>query len=501
MSSMSKAKGPELVKEKKPKTSIFDIIGGIFKPILIVIIGAGVLQALRDILVQTGAIDKVSSSYIFLDALGSAAFYFLPVFLAISTAKVFNATPFLAAAVAAFLLYPNIVDLFSWANSVGWDLTLFGVIPITYVKYESSVLPIILIIYFQSKIEPIIKKIIPDLLKSIFVPVLVLFITCIAGLIILGPIGTWVGDGIAFVIKWLNSVVPWLVPTLVGAGAPFLVITGSHYSLFPITTQNLAQLGYDTVLLPGMMASNIALAGAALAVAVRSKQKKYKSYSVSSAITAFFGISQSSLYGIAIPLKRPLIASVLGGAIAGFYAGLTGIAGHSFVTPGLLSLVSYSNAVGNLVNAIITCAIAFAATFVLTLVLGFKEPTPESVAELSGEPISKEEEQAVVAEAEKAQAEAAAADVVAADKSMEATRAEITHGATKLGQMTRLTPKSDEAEAVADASLAAKVADEVADPAKAEEMAGEAADPAEAGPQSQEDASDPGPSNDPPKGS
>ena len=360
--------------EKKP--GIFDIIGGIFKPILIVIIGAGVLQALRDILLQTGAISRVSSSYIFLNALGSAVFYFLPIFLAISSARVFKATPFMAAAVAAFLLYPDVVNLYSWAKDVGWDLTLFGVIPITYAKYDSSVLPIIIIVYFQSKIEPIIKKIVPDLIKSIFVPVLTMFITCIVGIIILGPIGTWIGDGLAFVITWLNDTVPWLVPTVVGAASPFLVLTGSHYSLFPVATQNLAQLGYDTVLLPGMMASNIALAGTSFAVALRAKQKRYKSYSASSGITAFFGISQSSLYGVAIPLKKPLIASVIGGGLAGFYAGITGIKAHSFVTPGLLSLVGYTSETANLINAIITCVIAFLGNFVLSLIFGFKEPDP-----------------------------------------------------------------------------------------------------------------------------
>lgn len=453
--------GAAAVKEKSKKTNVFDIIGSIFKPILIVIIGAGVLQAVRDILVQLGAIDKISSSYIFLNGLGSAVFYFLPIFLAISSARVFNATPFLAASAAAFLLYPDVLNLFSWAHNVGWDLTLFGVIPITYAKYDSSVLPIILIVYFQSKIEPLIKRIVPDLLKSILIPVLTMFVTCIMGIIILGPIGTWIGDGLAFIIMGLNKLVPWLVPTLVGAASPFLVLTGSHYSLFPIATQNLAQLGYDMVLLPGMMASNIALAGASFAVALRSKQKKYKSYSVSSGITAFFGISQSSLYGIAIPLKKPLVASVIGGGLAGFYAGIMGTAGHSFVTPGLLALVGYTNEMSNLINAIIVCVIAFVSTFIITLAMGFKEPDPETVSELSGEAISKDEEKSIVKEAGAARDEAAEAELKADDKSVEATRAEIARGATVLGQRTHLASKDDAHEDVH------------------EEAAGEAADDAE----------------------
>ena len=358
---------------------IFDIIGGIFKPILIVIIGAGVLQALRDVLLMVGAISRVSSSYIFLNALGDCVFYFLPIFLALSSAQVFGATPFLAGAVAAFLVHPTITDLFSWANSVGWNLTLFGVIPITYAKYSSSVLPIILIVLSSQRLTDH-QKVIPDLLKTILVPVLTLFITGIVGLGILGPIGTWIGNGLAAGITWLNQTIPWLVPTLVGALSPFLVITGSHYSLFPVAMQNLAQLTYDTVLLPGNMASNIALAGMSFGVSMRSKNKQYKSYSISAGITSLFGISQSSLYGNAIPLKKPLIASILGGGIAGFYAGITSIKCYSFTTPGLLSLVGYIQSTSNLINAVITCVIAFAGTFVLTILLGFEERMENSSA-------------------------------------------------------------------------------------------------------------------------
>lgn len=430
--------------QKEKKMGVFDIIGGIFKPILIVIIGAGVLQAVRDVLVQVGAISKVSSSYIFLDGLGNAVFYFLPIFLAIASAQVFKATPFLAAATAAFLLYPNIVNMYEWANNVGWNLTLFGAIPITYAKYPSSVLPIILIVFVQSKVEPLLKKIIPDLLMSILFPVLTLFITCISGIIILGPIGTWIGDALAAGITWLNNTVSWLVPTVVGALSPFLVITGSHYSLFPVATQNLAQLGYDTVLIPGMMASNMALAGVSFAIAIRSKQKMYKSYSASAGITSFFGISQSSLYGNAIPLKKPLYASIIGGGIGGFYAGITAIKARSFVTPGLLALVGFSSDTGNLINSIITCVISFAATFALTIIMGFEEPDANTVAELTGQAVSEKETTEMQKAAEEARDAASEAEVTAAEIGYEADKVTITSGATQLGQNLGLTEKEEQ---------------------------------------------------------
>jgi PTS system beta-glucosides-specific IIC component len=367
--------------------NIFDVLGSIFRPILSIIIGAGILQALRDILLATGAISQVSSSYIFLNAMGDGVFYFLPIFLAFSAAKVFGASEYMAASVAAFLVYPAVTELFDWSQSVGWNLTLFGVIPVTYSKYPSSVLPIILIVWVQSYLERLVNKIVPNLVKAVFVPVLTLFGTAFLGLTIFGPIGTWIGNLLSAGIGFLNTYAAWLVPTVVGTLSPLLVLTGSHYSLFPLATQNLAQLGYDTVLMPGNMASNLALAGCSFAVSIRTRSKIYKSFSASAGVTSLFGISQSSLYGVAIPLKRTLYAAMIAGGGAGFFAGITQIKCHSFVTPGLLSLVGYFSekaATSNLIYAILTCIIAFAAGFVLTLVFSFNDPDDKTVSQLSG---------------------------------------------------------------------------------------------------------------------
>lgn len=383
---MSRVNGSTLEK-KQGLNTVFEIIGGIFKPILSIIIAAGILQALRDILLMTGLISRVSSSYIFLHAMGDAVFYFLPIFLAYSAAKVFGASPYMAAAVAAFLLYPTVTELFEWADSVGWDLTIFGFIPVSYSRYPSSVLPIIIIVWIQVYVERFAQRVVPDLLKTIFVPVLVMFITAFLGLTLLGPVGTWIGNLMSLAIRFLNTHVSWLVPTLIGTLSPLLVLTGSHYSLLPIATQNLAQLGYDTVMLPGNLASNIALAGCSFAVAIRARNPLYKSYSASAGITALFGISQSSLYGIAIPLKKTLYAAMAAGGLAGLFAGIVDIKAYSFVTPGLLSLVGYLSeydSVWNFIFAILTAILAFVLGFIFTMILGFEEPDEESVKELAG---------------------------------------------------------------------------------------------------------------------
>ncbi|NMA64710.1 MAG: PTS transporter subunit EIIC [Clostridiaceae bacterium] len=365
---------------------LFEILGGIFRPILPIMIGGGLLQALRDILLMLEVIEPVSSSYIFLNALGDCVFYFLPIYLAFSSAKVFGATPFMSAAIAGFLMYPQVTQLFDWANSVGWNLTLFGSIPVTYSRYPSSVLPIILIVYFQSKVEPFVEKHSPTILKTILVPLVTMFVTGIVGLVVIGPIGTWIGNLMNTLITFLNERSAWLVPTLMGAFTPLMVMTGAHYSIIPIVTQNLAQLGYDTVMLPGNLASNLALAGACFAVAIRTSKTTYKGFSTSAGITALFGISQSSLYGVAIPLKKPLISAMIGGGVAGFIAGITQIKAYSMVTPGILSFISYVSAdasVNNLIFAIVTALVAFILTFILTWVFGFKDPSEEELKEIT----------------------------------------------------------------------------------------------------------------------
>ncbi len=374
----------ETIGNKNLISKLFEILGGIFKPILPIMIGGGLLQALRDILLMTGVIEQVSSSYIFLNALGDCVFYFLPIYLAFSSAKVFGASPFMSAAIAGFLMYPEVTQLFEWSKAVGWDLTLFGSIPVTYSRYPSSVLPIILIVYFQSKVEPFVEKHSPTLLKTILVPLVTMFVTGIAGLVIIGPIGTWVGNLMNILITFLNERSAWVVPTLMGAFTPLLVMAGAHYSIIPIVTQNLAQLGYDTVMLPGNLASNMALAGACFAVAMRTRRKDLKGLVSSSGITALFGISQSALYGVVVPLKKPLIYTIIGGGVAGFIAGVTQIKAYSMVTPGLLSLISYVSAdarISNLIFAIVTAIVAFVITFALTWILGFEDFKDEKVAD------------------------------------------------------------------------------------------------------------------------
>lgn len=171
---------------------------------------------------------------------------------------------------------------------------------------------------------------------------------------------------------------------LMGAFQPFLVLTGTAWAMTPIATVQISSLGYEIVNGPGMLASNIAQGGATLAVAMKTKNKQLKQLASSSGFTAVMGITEPCLYGVILPLKKPLIASMIGGGIGGIYAGISGLVRYAFVSPGLAALPAFigENPM-NIVHAVVTCIVSFAAAFAATWILGFDDS--EKKKEKSGE--------------------------------------------------------------------------------------------------------------------
>lgn len=364
-------------KEKKNVgQKVMDAIQGIFAPILAPLTGAGILQGLTILLLASGLIPEGNAEEAVLNSVSGAVFYFMPILLAFSSAKVFKASPFLSVTIAGFLLHPDLI-----AGIEAFPGSDFFNIPIQSISYANSVIPIIIIVWAQSYIERFLKKYSPAILAPVINPLLTLVIVSLLALLVLGPIGNIFGEGIAAALGGLTTTVPWLVPTLMGLLSPFVIMAGVHYSLFPAVTLSLAALGYETILGPGMLAANMAHAGVALAVAWKTKKTAYRSYSVSAALTATMGVSQPALYGIELILKRPLYAAILGGGIGGLYAGLFNVRAYAFANPSLPALPIYLDGGNNVIHAIVMMLIAFVAGFVLTVLLGFEEPSDEVVAQ------------------------------------------------------------------------------------------------------------------------
>ena len=388
----NKASSNKSSDEKKEKQGIvsefISVISTTFTPMIPAITGAGMIKALLAILTLTGVLSSDSHTYALLDTISDAAFYFMPILLAYGAAIKFECNPILAITIAGVLLHPNLGSLLASGESIN-----FIGVPVRLTDYAGSVLPIIITVWAMSYIERFAEKVSPSIIKFFTKPLLILLLTAPLALIVIGPFGTYLNDLVAAGAEFINGKASWLIPFLMGALQPFLVVTGTAWAMTPIATMQLSNLGSESVNGPGMLASNIAQGGATLAVAMKTKNKSLKQLAASSGFTAVLGITEPSLYGVTLKLKKPLIAAMIGGGIAGIYAGAVGLVRYAFVSPGLAALPAFigENPM-NIVHAIVTCLIAFGVTFVLTWIIGFDDPVEEE------EEVSEEETVASVKE-------------------------------------------------------------------------------------------------------
>lgn len=362
---------------KKPLAKVIDTVSGIFTPILPAITAAGMMKAVLAILVACKVITPDAQSYQVINFMADAAFYFLPILLASSAAKKFKCNPYLAMMLGGMLLHPNFVSMVNVAKESGEAIRVFG-LPIATASYASSVLPIILGVWFMSYVEPIADRISPKAIKFFSKPLITALVTGIITLVVIGPIGYIVSDKIGMGIKTLESYCSWLVPTILGGLTPLLVMTGTHYGLIPIGINNRMTMGYDTIIYPGMLASNVAQGAASLAVAFKTKDEEIKQLASSAGITGVCGITEPALYGVNLRFKTPLYTSMIGGAVGGLFLGIFRVANFAGGSPGVLTLPSYigGDGMSNFVYACIGAAISIVVAFVACLIL-YKDPKQE----------------------------------------------------------------------------------------------------------------------------
>ncbi|MDN7225465.1 beta-glucoside-specific PTS transporter subunit IIABC [Providencia stuartii] len=345
--------------------TFFDFLSGIFTPILPAIIGTGLLKGLLALFDMSGFIQAGSSEYRILYTISDSAFYFLPILLAFSVAKKFKTNEYIAVTLAFILVYPM------FQNEPA--LSFFG-INIPNITYNFTVIPIILGVWLLSYINRWVEKIIPASVKIIFVPLLVLIITSLITLSLLAPLGYYVGECLQQTFSYLFDVAGPIAGLIMGGCLSLLVITGMHYAFFPATFSNFKTLGYDFVLLPISLSSNLAQAGATLAVAIKTKNTKLKSIAYSSSLSAVFGITEPAIYGVTIRLKKPFYAALVGGAIGGGIIGTFAVKAFAFSIPGITALPTYVEAgTNNFLYICLAIAASFSTAFIITLFLKWDE--------------------------------------------------------------------------------------------------------------------------------
>ncbi|OKP77895.1 PTS beta-glucoside transporter subunit IIABC [Paenibacillus sp. P3E] len=343
-----------------------DIISSIFSPILGALAGAGVLKGLLALILSLKWISATSGTYLILNAASDSVFYFLPIFLAVTAARKFKANQFVSIAIAGALIYPSVIA------AVGSTGTLsFVGIPIVLVNYSSSVIPIILAVWVQSYVEKGFRSIIHESVRNILVPMFALLIVIPLTFLAFGPVGSLISEGLASGYTWLYNLSPLVAGAIAGAFWQVFVIFGVHWGFVPIMLSNIATLGYDTML-PILAAAVLSQAGAVFGVFLKSKNTQLKALSGSSTLAAVFGITEPTIYGVTLKLKKPFIYACISGAIGGAIIAAGGARAIAFSLPGLLALPTYFGT--GFAWAAIGIVVAFVLAVILVFVLGFDDP-------------------------------------------------------------------------------------------------------------------------------
>lgn len=368
-------------KRRNPVSVVLEGLSSIFSPIIPAIAGAGILKGVLALMVAMHWLETSNQTYQILLAISDGVFYFMPLALAFSAASKFGANPYVAVALAAALFHPAIQALFKSGAPVH-----FMSLPVPTVNYASTVIPILLAVWLLSRVEKLIDRIMPGVLKTMFVPLLSLVIVTPITLIAIGPLGIFAGNALSSGIIWLVENAGIVAGVVVGGTLSMIIITGMHYVLVPIMINNISTMGFDPFKILFYVA-NLGQAGAAFGVFLRARDKKLKSLALSTSFSAVMGITEPAMYGINIRYKRPFAAALIGGACGGGFAMAMGVKTYAFALsglPGLPALVGPT-----FMWALVSIAISFVCAAVVTVVLGFEETV---VAGVSPMPVARSEE-------------------------------------------------------------------------------------------------------------
>ena len=373
--------GKQKITLRRIGAGILDALIGTMSPLIPAIIGGSMVKLLAMVLDMTGVLKEGSSTLTLLNIIGDGAFFFLPLMVAASASIKFKTNMSLAIGIAGVLVHPGFVDLMAKAAE-GTTVDLVY-LPITAVKYTYTVIPALVMTWCLSYIERWADRITPAVTKNFLKPMLIVLIAAPLAILLIGPIGVWIGTAISALVYTVHNSLGWLSVAIMGALWPLLVMTGMHRVFTPTIIQTIAETGKEGMVMPSEIGANLSLGGSSLAVAWKTKNPELRQTALAAAASAIFaGITEPALYGVAVRLKRPLIACLISGFVCGGLAGIAGLASHSMAAPGLFTSVQFFNSADpmSIVWVFGIMALSIVLSFILTLVLGFDDLPVEDLA-------------------------------------------------------------------------------------------------------------------------
>lgn len=348
---------------------LIDIVSAIFTPFLGVMAASGILKGLLALAVVCGWLTTDGGTYRLWFAASDALFYFFPLALGYTAGKKFGGSPFITMAIGGALTHPVVLQAFEASGQAGAATEHFLGIPITFINYSSSVMPIIFAAWASCWLEKHCNRLLPSAVRNFFTPLVCLAVVVPLTFLLIGPLATWLSQMLAHGYQAIYAFAPWLAGGFMGAAWQVCVIFGLHWGLVPLMINNLSVLGYDT-LVPLLLPAVMGQVGAALGVMLRTRDKKLKVLAGSAVTAGIFGITEPAVYGVTLPNRRPFIFGCIAGAVGGVIIGYCQSSVYSF---GLVSVFTFAQIIpssgvdltvwGAIIGTVLSLVLACALTW------------------------------------------------------------------------------------------------------------------------------------------
>lgn len=349
-------------KAKKIFNGIISYISNSITPSLLALIAAGLLKVVMTIGTTYFGMQTTSFEYQLINSCAQAAFHFLPIFIAYGAARYLKCNVGIAMMIMGAFVYPDFIGIVGAGESVS-----FLGMPVTLMSYTSTVIPALLSVYALSKVEKLLSKFIPEMFKSVLVPLISVLIVLPLTAIVLGPWGLIVGKYIVDFLLTIQQTAGWLGLGIIAALLPFLVMGGMHTLLVPTMIESIATVGYDAFVRAALILHNIAEGGATFGVLLKTKDKEKRVELTSIVVSAVVaGVTEPAIYGVNMKYKKPMIGVMAGGLAGGIYAGLMSVKAFEMGLSSVIGVVVFGE---TMLHMLIGIAIAFIVSTVVTFVL------------------------------------------------------------------------------------------------------------------------------------
>ncbi|QEH67470.1 PTS transporter subunit EIIC [Cellulosilyticum sp. WCF-2] len=342
-------------------------LGDVFVPIIPAIVASGLLMGLLEGLGKAFPGLSASDTFTLLSLFANAAFVFLPILIAISTAKVFGGNLFLGAVIGMIMIHPNLINAWNVAGmeSIPQFSVWFGLYDIGQVGYQGHVIPIVISVCFMSKLEKKLHQFVPEVIDLFVTPLITVLVTGYLALTVIGPVFAFAENWVLVGVQWLIAIPFGIGSLLMGGAYATTVVSGVHHMYNVIEAGMISADGINTWM-PIASAANVAQGAAALAVALKVRDKKIKALAIPASLSAFLGITEPAIFGVNIRYMKPFIAGSIGGACGALVASIFNVGATAYGVTGVFGfLITTNSAFGYLLTLVVSASVAFVISWVL----------------------------------------------------------------------------------------------------------------------------------------